>query len=78
MKFTEIKTALTLEDCITIGKYTGTKIKDITDPEYLIFLEKAGLVKFDKEVVEYLADAAGYIYLVDVNTVAYTDEEIPF
>jgi len=77
MKFTEIKTSLTLEDSITIGKYTGTQIKDISDPEYLIFLEKAGLVKFDKEVVEYLADAVGYIDLADT-TVAYTDEEIPF
>lgn len=78
MKFTKLKTKLTLDDVMLVDKYFGVNIRDIEDVDYLIFLEKQGLVRFDEETTEYLAEKAGYVYLSNVNEIVFTDEEIPF
>lgn len=53
---------LDLTDKITVGKLSGCRVCDVIQDhyEYLIWADKAGLLKFSKIVVETIQEHAGY------------------
>jgi hypothetical protein len=64
---------LGLTDKITVGKLSGCRVCDVIPDyyEYLIWADKAGLLKFQKIVVETIQEHAGY-----KNQQRHYDEEV--
>lgn len=63
LKFSNLKSPLLdFEDKITVGKLQGCRVCDVIPDhfEYLIWADKAGLLKFTKIVVETIQEHAGY------------------
>jgi len=63
LSFRNLKSpVLNLEDKITVGKLQGCRVCDVIQDhyEYLIWADKAGLMKFSKIVVETIQEHAGY------------------
>lgn len=61
--FKQLKSPLlSLQDTIQVGKLSGCRVCDVIPDyyEYLIWAEKAGLLKFDKLTVETIQEHAGY------------------
>jgi uncharacterized protein (DUF3820 family) len=62
--FAQIKTTeLSLTDKLTIGKFRGCRLCDIVEDEYeyLIWLEKSGMVKYSKEVIAKIHKIANFV-----------------
>lgn len=75
--FKDIKsTTLGLEDILTFGKYKGCRICDIIEDEtsYLIFLEKEGYVKYNRDLTEKIKQIAGF----ELEKVHYEQEILPY
>ena len=63
LQFRNLKSPLlNLEDKITVGKLSGCRVCDVVQDhyEYLIWADKAGIMKFSKIVVETIQEHAGY------------------
>lgn len=63
LSFKNLKSpVLNLEDKITVGKLQGCRVCDVIQDhyEYLIWADKAGILKFSKIVVETIQEHAGY------------------
>ena len=64
---------LGLQDKITVGKLQGCRVCDVIPDyyEYLIWAEKAGLLKFNRITIETIQEHAGY-----KNQQRFIEEEI--
>lgn len=63
LAFNKLKSSLLgYTDKLTLGKFKDCRICDILDDdyEYLIYLEKAGYVKYNNDLIEKLKNMAAY------------------